>query len=456
MSKGGKAGWFYFDPSHYSAKGKGKGKPTGKGKGKDGKGATQVEGYYFDLFPDAAKGRPVVKCKTPTCFGCCLYGDSPPKTCNKCKKDFDFTRFRGRPAEEPANRSRDSSVNSAGSKSSNKANNNRGNVLYTELLKTHEQDRALEITRNAFPNFKPVLESPSTFSQSVGDIQKQEGKVLDLRNKLKGQIQKAERLQGELDESIETGNLLVSQIEEAEAELLIQRNKAATHLGLSRVTLEKAKDLRDDKAETHVVNLDSFINNTESAQHIKDQALTELMNLISSTQVIQARADLDKKDSDNKIRELQAQVKLLENTVAGKSTATRKGNYTIGRGKYGVMTAEEEDEDDPAMTDVITTSTTEVTSLVPAIPPTTTPTEITSLAVVNPSEPILAQRVEDDGNKATTALAIATPASSKRASDEDVIAQWQQVKAGRKARVAPYISASGSSGNATSSTTNPI
>ena len=259
----GKAGWYFFDPSHYSAKSKGKGK-AGKGGGKGkGKGATLVEGYYFDLFPDAAKGRPVVKCKTPACFGCCLYGDSPPKTCNKCKKDFDFSRFRGRPVDGPGNRSRDSSAASNGSKPSNKQNNNKGAVLYTELLKVYNQDKALEVTRSAFPNFKPAQESPNSFSQSVGDIQKQEGRVLDLRNKLKGQIQKAERLQGELEECQTTGNDLVTQIEEAEADLLIQRNKAATHLGLSRVTLEKAKDLRDDKAQTHIINLESYINNTE-------------------------------------------------------------------------------------------------------------------------------------------------------------------------------------------------
>ena len=76
--------------------GKGKGKSGGERKGK-GKGhneehrGRQIEvtprkptAYYFDLYPDRAKGRKVIKCHMPTCFGCWLEGDHPPTECRFC------------------------------------------------------------------------------------------------------------------------------------------------------------------------------------------------------------------------------------------------------------------------------------------------------------------------------------------------------------------------------------
>ena len=93
------------------AKGKNKGKGKGKGKPSTGK-RFEHKSYYFDVFPEPARGRLVVKCKTPNCYGCALYGDNPPKRCTKCHKDFDYNRFRDQSEEQVRGSSNGSNVNS--------------------------------------------------------------------------------------------------------------------------------------------------------------------------------------------------------------------------------------------------------------------------------------------------------------------------------------------------------
>ena len=64
-------------------KGKGKGKSKGNGKGK-GDNSNWHQSYYFEVFPDKARGRTVVKCPKKDCFGCCLDGDKRPHACTRC------------------------------------------------------------------------------------------------------------------------------------------------------------------------------------------------------------------------------------------------------------------------------------------------------------------------------------------------------------------------------------
>ncbi len=81
-------------PQKGAGKGGGKGSaspsPKGNGKGKD----NAQKSYYFDVFPERARGRKVVKCPKDGCFGCCLDGDNRPEACNKCQTSFNYCNSR--------------------------------------------------------------------------------------------------------------------------------------------------------------------------------------------------------------------------------------------------------------------------------------------------------------------------------------------------------------------------
>ena len=61
------------------------GSPRPRGRSRERQSPTE---YYYIKYPDKAKGLKVIKCVTPSCFGCCLQGDNIPEHCYYCNAPF--------------------------------------------------------------------------------------------------------------------------------------------------------------------------------------------------------------------------------------------------------------------------------------------------------------------------------------------------------------------------------
>jgi hypothetical protein len=109
-----KGGYGYFgagrggDPLHSDYYSGGRGRSVGQrgGKGpsldKYNKERSNQNNYYFDIYPERAKGLKVIRCKNFICFEGTLLGDKPAKTCRLCGWNFELGNTPRARSQSPA------------------------------------------------------------------------------------------------------------------------------------------------------------------------------------------------------------------------------------------------------------------------------------------------------------------------------------------------------------------
>ncbi len=325
---GGKGGgsWQWVDTGGGKGGGKGKGKSKGKsyGKGKDkgkGKGKKVSTSYFFEDFPHLAKGYPVVKCKTPTCFGCCTFGDNPPCVCYECELPFDFSRFHEEERQaRPANKqkqaaARDSSAGSA--RSDNKDHHQtKGDELVTSLVVNSKMSKedANKHAQMIFPKWKEaqVVDKVVLQAKTSSEIKKMTEALAGLKNKLKNHQTKYEKLEKELEESAAVGTDLTNKVKQAIDAINEQERFLVTTVGTSSITHQKHAAYGGDTASSRIItNLESFINVYGAGAEVKAAASSELLDLVSSTELFISNANLEKDEALKQNAALQKQVSLL-------------------------------------------------------------------------------------------------------------------------------------------------
>ena len=107
--------------------------------------------YYYIKYPDKARGLKVIKCTTPTCFGCCLHGEHVPEACYYCQAPVRV------PSAGAGSQSSKASAPRHGAPGDSPKNEQQADTLYQELLdhKMSEQDALAFVKKRHGDNFTP-------------------------------------------------------------------------------------------------------------------------------------------------------------------------------------------------------------------------------------------------------------------------------------------------------------
>jgi hypothetical protein len=337
------------------AKGKGKGKKSkGKGKGEFGEPRKSTSYYYVDN-PHLARGLPIVKCKNPICFGNVLFGANPPPICKECGYTFDYSRFtEAETADEEVERSRPPNRGAPPPSRDSSAGNSKdhkklGEDLYNQLQPTLGEDEAAKITKSTFPSWtkvKPTVEPGASYAKSAFELKALENDIGKLKIKIREQSTKHAKLCKELDDCTTTGEALVATMNTKQAEFAAKLKQGQAVLGFGTVAKEKAKRSLGDTAAFHLDNIASYIGQSQADKITQDATMFEVLELVSAAELTVANANLEKDTGDKRIRDLEAQVKLLALTVnANAKAASQPFAGRPNPGQFGALTTEDDEPD---------------------------------------------------------------------------------------------------------------
>ena len=238
-------------------KGKGKGglqgaakggsKGGGKGKAQPGREVEHKQ-FYFDIFPERARGRQVLYCQKVGCFGSALIGDNTPYSCIKCGTPFDESKGR------PTTRDRDSSQG----RNSNKENSLQGQADDDTAQQTYEEmekkgmshEDILGVLKVAGLKYKPPRAKGSSATASLivssKAIEKANADIKQIDNQLVGKWSRHENLCNQLDTVIDEIEGLGKQKAKLELERQQHMQQHAGLVGTESVALATAKAVSND------------------------------------------------------------------------------------------------------------------------------------------------------------------------------------------------------------------
>jgi len=305
-------------------KGKGKGEEkNGKGKGKgksrtkgDGGSSNEHKSYYFDVFPERANGRRVVKCTKAGCYGCCLDGDKRPEVCNKCETPFKFGNSRA--ASAGSERADQDKAKDGPKKSTEKSDDD----MYKELEEeghSHEQIMRIFslIGRKHFKGPKPKS-STSTEEMCAGvlAVNKLKKEQVHLDSLLTAQWTKHKNLLDQVEKCEDKIEELAKRKTQVLKEVQQWTDKTAGAIGLASVATAVAQGL-DDESHLHMQELQERIVEFVPAEH-QDTILKSSYEMVHAAQVFvqtqKIQHEEDKRKQDIIIKELQdavAELKIL-------------------------------------------------------------------------------------------------------------------------------------------------
>ena len=197
----------------------------GKGGGKRGRSTgprsdkvrEPPSSYYFDDYPEAAKGKKVIKCTKSNCFGCILE-TSEETHCKFCQTEF---RRKSRPPS--AERTADS-----GSKAVK---------AYSDLVaKGMSNDEAVSFLKDIGIEYKqPRRREPNQIISAQNEIEKVKSNIKQSTNNLQQQVDKHRGLIKQLDETEEKIGELEETIKQDNEKIAKLEAKCAMHLGPEKV-----------------------------------------------------------------------------------------------------------------------------------------------------------------------------------------------------------------------------
>ena len=334
--KGGR-GYDYYNDGGYvfggfgsrkggnGGKGKGKGKDGGKkgsfgGKGKvsgTGKGKgdfSYPETYFYEVYPHKAKGLRVIKCPKSGCYGCCLEGDNPPKTCNRCGTAFNFGA-KSRSASPAVSTKSDSQVQNT---------SNAAKAMYDALEADGiPHDRILEHLKMA--GLK--LETPKTptagktLTTVATAIAKIESQIAGIENNIKGAWEKYTNLNDKMEETV----LNIDKMTESKKDLYQQKqrleNESASISGHSKVATSLAAGISPNMEEAWC-NLDGELEGLPEEK--REAVLTKSMNFLQTTQLTIAEHQLKNEGYEKTITTCLSKIASLEEAMARLNSASKE------------------------------------------------------------------------------------------------------------------------------------
>ena len=207
-----------------------KGKGKGKGDSRTGNTDRLPKSYYFDDYPDAAKGQKWFKCPKQGCFGCVLES-STTTHCKYCESKGIESKF---------NRSNSRSKSpSAGSSKSDQSNvSTDGQAMFKKLVEEEgiSEDKAISLLATVGIRYKP---SKPAKSNEIVDKQlkcdKVRGEIKNLQNLLSQQETKFNNASKTCDDALTRIEELETEISEKNKEIVQLDEQCALHLGPKRV-----------------------------------------------------------------------------------------------------------------------------------------------------------------------------------------------------------------------------
>jgi hypothetical protein len=149
-------------------------------------------------------------------------------------------------------------------------------------------------------------------AKTSSEIKKMTEALAGLKNKLKNHQTKYEKLEKELEESAAVGTDLTNKVKQAIDAINEQERFLVTTVGTSSITHQKHAAYGGDAASSRIItNLESFINVYGAGAEVKAAASSELLDLVSSTELFISTANLEKDEALKQNAALQKQVSLL-------------------------------------------------------------------------------------------------------------------------------------------------
>jgi len=290
----GKGGWF--------EKGKGKGKDNFKGKGKGnyqnrrGQVTAKIPtSYYFDDYPDAAKGKRWIKCAKSGCFGCILE-ESTVKNCKFCESEFKKSTTRAR-SNSPGN-------SSAGHAA--RADNDEANPAqaYKKLLERgFPEKEAIGLLAQAGVNFKPPKEKQvNEIINAQEEIDKTNAEIRTQENLLRQQKDRHDKLMAQLDEAESKIDVYENHIKEKKMKITELQNKCAQEIGPKSIMLQTAAAMpHSQEADLETVQqmndlISANFQNAEDANFVMSGFMNMLSQTYAHVSTISSRVDDLEKD----------------------------------------------------------------------------------------------------------------------------------------------------------------
>jgi hypothetical protein len=280
----GKGGDPFYSGYYYPAsRGRSVGRKGGKGPSLDNYNneKSSQNNYYFDIYPERAKGLKVIRCKNPICFGCTLLGDKPAKTCRLCGWNFDL-------GNTPKARSQSPATGSSTSKGELSKHHSKMVELGLESAQASDLINQMLGTKYTPPPTTPTRVSVAPdFSEATSRIKKANSEMSQIENEITQQDARYKKFYDGCLEAEEKLDALQCK-KTALLEHIDSLNKqVASEVGESNVALHAAKQLGDTSLE-HMQSLYDIMEHVPS-EH-SQPAMSCIANLLSVAQSVVSEA----------------------------------------------------------------------------------------------------------------------------------------------------------------------